>query len=133
MHWASTLLNKPWVANTRGPDAFDCWGLVHYVYAKQLGIELPSYLYIDACSDHAKSVIDAATRSESWKEVKVPFELAVVAMSVGKRFCHVGLWTEEADGLVIHCSEISGVRASSLHEIKSSYTHVKYFTWHSSQ
>lgn len=34
------LLGKPYRSGAKGPDAFDCSGLVHYVY-KKAGIEVP--------------------------------------------------------------------------------------------
>jgi len=35
-----SLLGKPYRSGAKGPDSFDCSGLVHYVYKKS-GIELP--------------------------------------------------------------------------------------------
>ena len=36
----SDLLNKPYELGARGPDSYDCWGLVMTVY-KRMGIDLP--------------------------------------------------------------------------------------------
>tara|TARA_R110002020_G_scaffold46027_8_gene131296 strand:+ start:1871 stop:2284 length:414 start_codon:yes stop_codon:yes gene_type:complete len=30
----SKIIGRPWVENASGPDAFDCWGVVEYVYKK---------------------------------------------------------------------------------------------------
>ena len=41
MHWAEDLIGCPWVAGGRGPDAFDCWGLVRWCWGRHFGIEVP--------------------------------------------------------------------------------------------
>ena len=33
-------VGKPWVSGGRGPDEFDCWGLVKYVMANEYDINL---------------------------------------------------------------------------------------------
>ena len=37
------IVGKPYKIGGRGPNAFDCWGLVRYVYKELLNIELPVY------------------------------------------------------------------------------------------
>ena len=44
MHWINNYVGLPWVAYARGPEAFDCWGLVLDVLSKHFDIELPQYL-----------------------------------------------------------------------------------------
>ena len=36
-------IGKPFVDGGRGPDEYDCWGLVKDFYCRELGIELPDY------------------------------------------------------------------------------------------
>jgi len=38
--WAQTELGKPYVFGDEGPNAFDCSGLMQYIYAK-VGVQLP--------------------------------------------------------------------------------------------
>ena len=44
-------LGKPWVVLGRGPDTFDCWGLVLWVY-RAAGVVLPDFAY-DIRNDRA--------------------------------------------------------------------------------
>ena len=39
----SALIGKPYKHNGRGPNSFDCYGLVKYIYETMLGIYLPEY------------------------------------------------------------------------------------------
>lgn len=41
MTWWSDLVGLPYEDNARGPDRFDCWGLVRYVLLRERGIVLP--------------------------------------------------------------------------------------------
>ncbi|MEO0721956.1 MAG: NlpC/P60 family protein [Pseudomonadota bacterium] len=47
MTWWSEYIGKPYEANARGPEAFDCWGLVETVFREALDIGVPSYGDID--------------------------------------------------------------------------------------
>lgn len=40
---ARGLIGRPFVHRGRGPEAFDCWGLVMEVYRQTFAIELPDY------------------------------------------------------------------------------------------
>ena len=48
--WVSEYIGLEFESRGRGPDKFDCWGLVVYIYQKQFNIKLPSYVnsYTDA-------------------------------------------------------------------------------------
>lgn len=39
--WWGDLVGLPYADNARGPDRFDCWGLVRHVLLRERGIELP--------------------------------------------------------------------------------------------
>ena len=40
IHLARLQLNKPYVHKEQGPDAFDCAGLVHYIYEELFDIDI---------------------------------------------------------------------------------------------
>lgn len=44
-------LSCQWESMGRGPQRFDCWGLVRHVLAEEFGVQLPSYSYGDDPSD----------------------------------------------------------------------------------
>lgn len=78
----------PYQDGARGPDAFDCWGLVRWVLAREFGVELPEYNYgMDRASRW-----DAIVEAESgFRQVEGPEPGAVVLMQNGNRRPHVGL------------------------------------------
>ena len=43
MHWADDYVGRPFKKGGRGPEYFDCYGLVRLVLHEQSGILLPSY------------------------------------------------------------------------------------------
>ena len=77
-HWAEDLIGRPWVAGGRGPDAFDCWGLVRWCWRKQFSIEVPE-IPVDAADLRA---VLAGFRShperQRWQLVERPREGGVV-------------------------------------------------------
>lgn len=41
--WINRYIGTPHVTNGRGPDGYDCWGLMLAVWRDQRGIELPDF------------------------------------------------------------------------------------------
>ncbi len=62
------IIGKPYKLGGRGPDVFDCWGVVLWVY-RQLGISLP-----DAwCSDTSKAE-QLRTFRRGAAPLRIPFD-----------------------------------------------------------
>jgi cell wall-associated NlpC family hydrolase len=59
--WVSGWIGLPWADRGRGPQAYDCWGLVRAVLAEQFALEVPDFSqkYGRSRSASAASVIDA--------------------------------------------------------------------------
>ena len=95
--WCSKWIGIPFADHGRGPDAFDCYGLVHAIYREQFGIALPDYAdaYIDA-HDHA-SVADAvqAGLRDGWTEIDRVHETPrcgdLLVIKIAARPWHCGL------------------------------------------
>jgi cell wall-associated NlpC family hydrolase len=89
--WVSELIGKPWVSGARGPDSFDCWGLLCWVYEKQFGVVLdPTGM---GNPEDLLSVMRFAVKeavSGSWAPVTQPRHGDAVGMGLGKRIHHVG-------------------------------------------
>lgn len=91
----SDWVGLPYVDCGRGPDAFDCWGLVMAVQWAGRGVRLPSFLTYDrVIIDGDSSRAIANTKSlECWELVPVkeahPFD--VVVLNIGDNPNHVGV------------------------------------------
>lgn len=128
------LLGKPWVSGADGPEAFDCWGLVKYVYRENLGIELPELVGISR-----KSLLDISRNineevAHTWEELHEPLHLCGVSMGGNLRPYHVGLWVDDgASTGVLHAHNSHGVMFQSLQSIKNSgMQHVAFFRFKNS-
>lgn len=103
MSFWGPLIGKPFEYNARGPEAFDCWGLVHFVYKNTLGIDLPTYGEVDAAD-----VAAVARRMRSpnlmgpWLarrgEAEV-FDVVTIAAPGSHVVSHVGLMIDGTDVL----------------------------------
>ena len=130
MHWATQYIGRPWVSGARGPEAFDCWGLVRYVYGEHLNVLLPLYPY------NAKDVLkvsgtmrtDLATQ---WQELDEPEDMCLVAMSARKLPHHVGLFLAVDGGLVLHCGEKQNVTCQTIDAIRQTtiYSSLRFFRY----
>ena len=118
--WIADVIGKPWKAGARGPDEFDCWGLVWYVYAKRLGVTLPMF---EGHSVEAQAVSRALaanlTTTGAWRAIDRPEELCGVAMGRNRIIHHVGLYTEADGGLVVHASDGARVVGQTLSTLRT--------------
>jgi len=109
MHWAEDLIGRPWRAGGRGPNAFDCWGLVRYCWRDRFGIQVPE-IPIDAGDLRA---VHAGFRDHPerrrWRLVADPREGDAVLMRQSRHPIHVGLWLEADGGGVLHAARGIGV------------------------
>ncbi len=117
MHWAEELIGRPWIAGGRGPDAFDCWGLVRFCWRERFGIEVPE-ISVDAADLRAvlAGFRDHPERRR-WCRVEPARERAReraregdgVLMRQSRYPVHVGLWLAVDGGGVLHAVRDSGV------------------------
>ncbi|WP_164681912.1 C40 family peptidase [Fuscovulum blasticum] len=96
--WWEAYVGLPFVDGGRGPDAYDCWGLVRQVYADLLGIDLPSYGEISAMDLIRIARTMRAGADDGWRVPAIPDELDVVLMrGTGGRssVVHVGVMVSQ--------------------------------------
>lgn len=104
-----TLIGKPWESGATGPDKFDCWGLVRYVFEQRRGLYLSPHVGI---SEKGMLAIARASKEEvgkRWERVDAPSHFCGVGMSHGSHVEHVGVWLDEGGGGVLHASKSYGV------------------------
>lgn len=109
--WVRSYVGLPFKDKGRGPDGFDCWGVVSDVLCRQFGIwGLPDY------SDRYLSCADAASVSElvraeqqtgQWLRVEAASTGAVVMFRLLGRPWHCGLML--TPHLMLHALEGVGV------------------------
>lgn len=100
-HWATHLIGLPWKPGAEGPRAFDCWGLVRYVFRLRFGIEMPDVQRGDFVETNAGAIFEAATVS-GWRHVPdaepEADDIILMRREVdGKR--HVGVMIASSQGL----------------------------------
>ena len=130
MEWALDYLNKPWTKGGRGPDTFDCWGLVYHIYKTHLGIMLPSYPNINASNlRQVRDTITNGALEETWNELDAPVNCCVVAMSKNtKSLHHVGIYLETDGGLILHSTPNACVIAQSERDLKKwGFQRIEYY------
>lgn len=99
---ARPYIGLPWADGGRGPQAYDCYGLIRLVYRQEYGIELPSLTEAYASALERREV--AALLGEDrplWAEtVGEPAEGDVVVLRVNGEPAHLGLVVEP--GQMLH-------------------------------
>lgn len=96
------LIGKPFADGGRGPDEFDCWGLVKYIFHRERGIVLPDY----AVSAFDPEGVDREVARDrgGWEDVTVASEwdLCLFSLDVLNQdfISHVGLHV--GNGQFIH-------------------------------
>lgn len=97
MEWWERYIGAPFLDGGRGPDSYDCWGLVREVYARMLGVDLPSYGEISARDLVRVARAMDAGKGDGWRAVGVPQALDVCLMRSGRggiAVVHVGVMVD---------------------------------------
>lgn len=128
-HWALDLIGKPWEPGARGPDAFDCWGLVYFVYKTSLGEELALHPNIDPKDRLATAKMITNNKGGFVEVAGGKQEFDIVAMGKNSKVQHhVGVFTFANGGGIVHSQDGNGVVFSSLPHIRAQgFSHLIYF------
>ena len=113
------LLGKPWISGARGPDSFDCWGVLFWIYSEHLRISVPEYPGIDASNAGlTETLMTEAAEGDGWIALDAPMHVCTVTMSRTDRVGHVGMFLDVDGGLVLHCQRGVGVVIHSISDLK---------------
>lgn len=101
MDWG-IWVGLPWTDRGRGPDGYDCWGLLRAAFRQGTGIELPSHAdAYGTAADQAEVAAVMAGEAGDWCEVQPgrerPFDGASMVL-MGT--LHVGIIT--VPGRLLH-------------------------------
>jgi len=124
------FIGLPYREGARGPDAFDCYGIVAAVLRAAKGLELPDW-YADASGPQSASrAISAALAGEvaGGRSVLVEepenYDVAVVGSSL--RPHHVGI---VFDGGVLHASRAFGSAWHPIPRFRTLYPRTEFYRW----
>ncbi|UUZ75535.1 C40 family peptidase [Polaromonas sp. P1(28)-13] len=96
------LVGVPFVYGGRGPDSFDCYGLVMHILKCQHSQDIPDFR---STSDRASLAASFANGVQAWQEVP-PAAGAVVLFRIGRYISHCGYMLDSMR--MIHTWEDSG-------------------------
>ena len=114
----SDLVGKPYRSGAHGPDEFDCWGLVVYIYRELLGIELPEYAGFESKKKYPGKMRNEIFKQDSdWLIIDKPEPYCCIAMSRTKTINHVGIWLAE-DNICLHAVEKCCVLGETMQKLK---------------
>ena len=120
-HWAVPLIGKPWEAGQQGPDAFDCWGLLAWVYQQQFNINLPRISVAEGDLRSQIKAFRAHPEHRHWQQVDTPKEGDALLLRQSRHPIHVGIWIEtEGEAGVLHALQGAGVVFQTLNSLKLS-------------
>lgn len=116
-HWATDFLGKTWEAGARGPETFDCFGLLSEVYRIYFGEILPTYPINPNDVIGISRIISTESKGGDWFQVKEPKEFDAVGMGKKNSIHHVGIWTSADGGKIVHASDGKSVMVQSTAEL----------------
>lgn len=129
----ANVIGKPFVINARGPEAFDCAGIVFYIL-KELGTEISVEWQAPADPSEREAYwaytaveIENQTYSPDWKHADVPLPGDAVGLSRNRTMTHVGILTPFG---ILHATEKFGVVLNTENELRSmGYRRIEYYSW----
>jgi len=122
-HWAEQYIGIPWQAGGRGPDAYDCWGLLLHVMRRHYGRS------IQDCNVSEIEAGELRRLAGEWRPVDAPRDGDGVKMGSAERL-HVGVYVNQNGGAVLHCAERYGVILTQVSALRSmGFSPVTYYRW----
>ena len=124
-------IGLPYREGARGPDAYDCYGLVAAVFATLRGIQLPDWYQAAPGAQAASRAISAAVEGEvaGGRSVKVdePQDWDIAVVGSNTRPHHVGVYIQ---GGILHSARGLGSAWNPLPSFRLVYPHVEFYRWH---
>lgn len=124
----STLIGRPYRVGARGPDAFDCWGLI---------VACCPWLPDDWADEglavrRVIRIIEAQETDTRWQRENEPCAGGVAIFGTGARASHTGLvWPVSGGFRVVHALPGVGVVSHQLPMMERMGLRLKgIFTWH---
>ena len=132
--WIAEIQRKPWRLGARGPDAFDCYGLLYWVKRTYFGQEVPRHL-VEFPERWGSRDVGRIIRENlgRWQTIDAPVEGCGVGLSKFSSgiIHHCGLWTDADGGLVVHSARAkAGVLCQTVDELRrEGYKKIEFFDY----
>ncbi len=107
-------IGLPWVNGARGPDAFDCWGLLAWVQRAHFGIDLPERSIEPAVM---RAIYRDEVEAGRWRILARPVHGCGALLRDGDQ-PHVGIWLQCDGGGVLHALAGAGVIFTQRRDLK---------------
>lgn len=129
------FVGLPYREGARGPDEYDCYGLVAAVFRAVRGVELPDWYQPTPGQQGASRAISAALAGEvdggrsvrvNWPD-DLPEEWDIAIVGSADRPHHVGVCVA---GGVLHASKAFGSAWHSLSRFLTFYPRTEFYRWH---
>lgn len=131
-HWAERYIGKPFVDGGRGPDVFDCWGLLRWIVANELRRPLlPTYPIPLTAKREIADAVESAIAGPEWRKLSAPLHTCAVGLSRHTKLHHVGLFLAVDGGLVLHADEPRVVAQSISALTARGWNRIEFY-WHAS-
>ncbi|MCA3575530.1 MAG: C40 family peptidase [Aestuariivirga sp.] len=126
-----SFIGLPYRDGARGPDAYDCYGIVAAVLKAVKGLELPDWHAAAATPQAASRAIAAALAGEvaggRVLAVVDPADWDIAIVGSTFRPHHVGVFF---GGGVLHASRAFGSVWHPLNRFRLLYPHTEFYRWH---
>lgn len=108
-------LGAPFEWGARGPNTFDCWGLVLAIREK-LNLETPDeWAQIDNDFSYVTKTMMVEIQTSNWKQLSDPQHGCITMLSKNKAYHHAGIYTPWG---IFHTSKGFGAVIQELSTIK---------------
>jgi hypothetical protein len=126
MEWVNKYLECAYEDGARGPDRYDCWGLVRIVRHAELGKRLLAE-YGSLRNTDPREFTRAYEEESSCMERCEPEHGAIAAVMIGRICTHVALVVESTDGLrILEINPARGPRFLPLHKWQRDHSTVTF-------
>lgn len=126
-------IGKPWLKGGRDIDnGVDCWGLFESIYRIEFNIDLEEqYHYLPGETRKISNAFKNAIESKRWGKIDAPDTGCAVALSMGKKIHHVGIWVKDG---CLHAVEGCGVVYNTIQHLKvNGYSRIEFYKWQKNQ
>lgn len=126
MEWVNKYLSCGYVDGARGPDQYDCWGLVRQVRHAELGCRLLAE-YGHLRNTDPREFTRAYEEESALMELCTPENGAIASVMIGRICVHVAVVIECEDGFrILEINPVRGTRFLPLNKWLREHSRVTF-------